>query len=184
MTEKNLDKSGLQLICKSKNGVDIKYDPIHSHAVTHLEDTPQLKDLVAEVASGLDLGGQEISTYFDMGRIVGTCDVVEVDSSDELVYGVRKNRPDDGLVPFTKSRLGDPCSFVALQLLPKTDGGYVLASAWIGTIGEDDEPFPDSPYATERSTEYWTNHAFVYGSQEIEAGSETTACSWRPFSSK
>ncbi len=167
-----------ELIGQSKNGIKVTYDPVHSHAATHIEDTPQLRDLVAEAINSMDLDGKEVATYVDMGRIVGTCDVVDVDETDEIVYGIRKNRGDDGLVPFTKTRMGDPCPYVALQLIPQPDTSYVLTSAWIGTFGDDDEPFPNSPNATDRSVEFWNKHAFVYGSQEIVNGTETINRPW------
>jgi hypothetical protein len=167
-----------EIIAKSKNGKEVTFDPVHSHAVTHLEDTPGLASLVKEVVGGLDLNGQEIAQHFDLNRIVGTCDVVNVNDSDEIVYGMRKNREDDGLVPFVKNRDGDPCSYVAVHLLPKPDESYELSSAWIGTFGEDDEPFPQSLNANERSKDFWNKHAFVYGSQEIMPGTETSARPW------
>lgn len=166
------------VIATSKNGVKVTYDPVHSHATTHFEDTPQPKDLVKELVSGLELSGEEIARHYDMGRIVGTCDVVNVSSADEIVYGVRKNREDDGLVPFVKNRKGDPCPNVAIHLVPQSDGTYILSSAWIGTFGGDDEPFPLSKDANERSADFWNKHAFVYGSQEILAGTETNIRPW------
>lgn len=161
----------LELIGKDKKGHEVYFEPVHSHAATHLEDTPQLRNLVSEIISNLELNGERVATYFDMGRIVGTCDVVKIDDTDEIVYGLRKNRDEDGLVPFTKSREGDPCPYVAIQIDPKPDDTYILNSAWIGTYGDDDEPFPLSPDATERSVDFWNKHAFVWGSQEIQPGS-------------
>jgi len=168
----------LEPIATSKNGKKITYDPVNSHVATHLEDTPQLKDLIVEACSGLDLSGQEIAQHFDMGRVVGTCDVVKISEHDEIVYGLRKNREDDGLVPFVKNRQGDPCNYLAIHLVPQSDGTYRLSSSWIGTFGEDDEPFPLSPNANERSIDFWNNHAFVYGSQEIIAETETNNRPW------
>lgn len=168
----------LSFIGKSSNDVIVNFDPVNSHASTHFEDKPQLKELVAKVIGKLDLQGQEIATHVDMNTAVGTCDVVKVDESDEIVYGMRKNRSEDGLVPFTKTRQGEPCPFVAVHLVPQPDKTYILSSAWIGTFGDDDEPFPNSPDATERSVEFWNKHAFVYGSQEIVAGTETLKRPW------
>ncbi len=154
------------------------YDPVHSHAATHLEDTPELKSLVAEVVGNMDLVGQKIAQHYDMGRIVGTSDIVDVDETDKIIYAVRKNRDDDGLVPFTKTREGKPCPYVTLQLAPQADGSYELLSAWIGTFDDDDQPFPQSPRATDKSVDYWNRLAFVWGSQEIVPGTETTVCPW------
>ncbi len=167
-----------KFLCKSKNGVSVTYDPVGSHAATHLEDTPQLVDLVCEVVSKMELTGQKVARHVYMGRVVGTSDVVTVDDTDEIVYGVRKNRDDDGLVPFTKTREAEPCPYVTVHLVPKEDGTYELCSAWIGTYSDDDEPFPQSPLATEKSVEFWTYLAFVYGSQEIVPGTETSIRPW------
>jgi hypothetical protein len=164
-------------IAVSKNGIPVVFDPLHSHAATHLEDTPGLANLVREVISDMNLTGQIVASHFDMGRAVGTCDVVITDSSDEIVYGLRKNRVEDGLVPFTKSRKGEQSNYIALQIVPENNQRYILTSAWIGTF-DDDEPFPLAENANERSRKYWNEHAFVYGSQEIIEGSETVTRPW------
>ena len=168
----------IEFIGKSKNGISVFVDPLHSHAVTHLKDTPHLKELVIEAISNLELRGKEVARHVEMGRFVGICDVVKVGADDTLIYGVRKNRDNDGLVPFVKNREGDPCSYVALHIVPLEDKTYLLSSAWIGLFGGDDEPFPQSPDATPRSVAYWNKHAFIYGSQEIMAGTETPVCPW------
>lgn len=163
----------------SKNGLKVVYDPIHSHAATHLEDTPGLAELVAEAISHIDLTGQSVATTIDMQRIVGTEDVIETKPEDEIVYGARKNRIDEGLVPFVKQREGKPSSSIAIQLHPVDDGTYELLSAWVGKFDlENDEPFPQSANATDQSAEFWNEHAFVYGSQEIIAGTETDVRPW------
>jgi len=162
----------------SKNGVRVMYDPIRSHAATHLEDTPQLASLVAEVVGAMDLTGQELARHIDLGRVVGTSDVVEVDDTDDIVYAVRKNREDDGLVPFTKTRKAQESTYVSVHLIPQKDGSYVLSSAWIGTFDDDDEPFPQSADATKSSVAYWNHWAFVWGSQEVVSGTATTVRPW------
>lgn len=168
----------MKLLCTSKNRIQVFYDPLRSHAATHFNDAPTLKELVVSVIADLDLTGQEIAQQFDMGKVIGTCDVVAVDETDEIVYGMRRNREDDGLVPFVKTRQPSPCSTLAMHLIPQPDGTYILSSAWIGPFGDDDQPFPQSPQATDRSAEYWNKWAFVYGSQEVIEGTETSVRPW------
>jgi len=168
-----------EFLCQSKNGLKVIYDPLYSHAATHLQDTPQLKELVIEAVSDMTLEVQKIGTHVHMGRIVGTCDVVEVDEIDEIVYGVRVNREEEGHVPFTKTSEAKPSDSVAIQLNRLDSNTYELMSAWIGTFGEDeDEPFPNAPDANERSVDFWHKHAFVWGSQAIVPGSLRTDCPW------
>lgn len=160
----------------SKNKKQIFYDSVNSHASTHFADTPNLRELVVEVLENRDINKDELEFDIDMGRSVGTCDVVETDSSDEIVYAFRKNRREQGYVPFTKSRPAQPNSYVSIALLANPDGTYELSSAWIGTW--DDPPFPQQPHATDESKPYWSTHAFVWGSQEIIPGTELDKCPW------
>jgi hypothetical protein len=160
----------------SKNGKDIYYDPIHSHAATHFEDSTNLKDLVVEILKNKDLIEDNINFDIDMGRIVGTTDVVQTNDSDQVVYALRKNRTEQGLVPFVKSRQGEPCSYVSVSLIKQPGSSYLVSSAWIGEW--DDPPFPGEPHANENSKKYWKRHAFVWGSQEIQVGSETQKRPW------
>ncbi len=165
-------------LCKSKNNVTVTYDPVDSNAATHLEDTPQLKELVIQVVTNMVLDVDKIKTYVDMGKTVGTCDVVDVDDTDEILYAARKNRMDDGLVPFTTTRPAATCQYVTVVLEKQPNESYELSSAWIGVLDEDDEPFPGSADATEDSISFWSKRAFVWGSQEIIPGTETTAYPW------
>jgi hypothetical protein len=168
--------SAKEHLCDSKNGEQIYYDPMHSHAVTHFKNAPQLKALVIEVLENRELDDTKTEFDIDMGRIIGTTNVVEVDRADEIVYAIRKNRKDQGYVPFTKSREAQPSSFLSISLVAQQDGSYELSSAWVGSW--DDPPFPQEPHATQKSKDYWNKHAFVWGSHEIEPGTERTARPW------
>jgi len=174
----NMQLNNQSFLGVSKNDVKVKYDQVNPHSATHFEGSPKLKDLVIQAISRINLNGQEIKTYIDMGRVVGTIDVVKVDDSDDIVYGIRKNCAEDGLVPFTKSRAGKPCPYVAMHLVPQSNKSYTLSSAWIGIFGDDDEPFPQSPNMNDRSVDFWNKHAFIYGSQEIISGTETSSRPW------
>lgn len=169
-------KQNDELLCKSANGKQIVYDPINSHAATHFQDNPMLKKLVIEVLSKKHLEGDLIAEDIDMGRPIGNTDVVEVDKTDKIIYAKRVMREDQGYVPFTKSRTTQPSSFISVYLVYKVDDIYELSSAW---IGEFESPvFPQMETATSESIPYWTNHAFVWGSQGIIPGSERTDCPW------
>ncbi len=126
----------------------------------------------------MNLSEDEIKTHVDMGRVIGTLDVVDVDETDDIIYALRQNCEADGLVPFTKNRQGQPCRTVAMHLVKQEDGSYVLSSTWIGTFGGDDEPFPCSPDATARSASFWSKHAFIWGSQPLVTGTETSNRPW------
>ncbi|MEJ0072564.1 MAG: hypothetical protein WDN27_00485 [Candidatus Saccharibacteria bacterium] len=165
-----------EFLCNSHNGKQVYYDPVHSNAATHFSDTPQLKALVIEVLENRDITRDTLQFDLDMGRIIGTTDVVETDKTDDIVYVLRKNRKKQGYVPFTKSRGAEESSYISISLVDEYGGTYSLSSAWIGAW--DDPPFPQEPHATSDSKTYWGKHAFVWGSQEIIAGTETTKQPW------
>lgn len=167
-----------ELLATSANGRKVYYRNPHSHAALHFQDTPGLREAAAEAVRGMTLTEKDLGTQVDLGRIVGACDVVSTTPDDEIIYGVRNQRFQDGLVPFVKHRQGDPTSSVALHLVLQEDGSYDLSSSWFGVYDGDDEPFPQAPEATPRSVSYWDSHAFVYGSQAIEPGTETTEKPW------
>jgi len=165
-----------EYLCESANGKRVVFDPIRSHASTHFHDSPKLRDLVIDVLSKKELVEAIVAEDVDMGRVVGDTDVVEVDGTDEIVYAMRKHREDQGYVPFTKSRMTQPSSFVSIYLTEKDSMTYELSSAWIGEY--ESPPFPQMDNATADSIPYWQKYAFVWGSQEIIPGSEISDCPW------
>lgn len=170
-----MDRNFEQL-CLSANGKKVFYDGVNSHTATHFEDKPELRTLVVEALSKMDLIGQVVGLDIDMGRVVGASDVVEVDSSDDIVYAMRVQREDQGHVPFTKSREVKPSSLISVYLVEIDEESYELSSAW---IGEFDSPnFPQMEDAPPESIEYWSKHAFVWGSQKIIPGTELSECPW------
>ncbi len=161
---------------KSANGKMVVFDPVNSHAATHFKDSPGLRNLAQELIQNLELDGELIAKDVDMNRTVGNSDVVTIDGTDEIVYAMRKNRKDQGYVPFTKSRSPQPSNLISVYLIKKSEDTYELSSIW---IGEYDSPtFPQMDNATKESIPYWSNHAFVWGSQEIIPGTEREDCPW------
>lgn len=166
--------AGKELLTHSKNGLAVSFDPIHSHAATHFSDTPQLRELVKEIIEKTVLADELMEFEIDMGRIVGTSDAVVNDADDKIIYAKRKNR--EVYVPFNKSKLPQPCSFVSVALQRQADGSYELPSAFIGRI--DSPPFPGEKNEDPESKSYWTSHSLAWGTQEIQVGTETSRRPW------
>ena len=166
----------LEYLAKTKNQLAVYVDLVKSHAATHLEDTPQLQDLVLEALAGLKVKGDYLEIELDMGRIIGMTDGVKIEEGDEIIWAKRKNR--DSYTVFNKSKVSQPSSFITLALSRQADGSYVLESAFISSGEGCSPPFPDEPKATVASKDYWSKHALAWGTQEIQAGSVTTKCPW------
>jgi hypothetical protein len=165
-----------ELLCVSANGKNIVFDPFNSHTATHFNDDPTLRGVAEELLTGMTLEGDLIAKDVDMGKIVGNSDVVETDDKDDIVYAMRKNREDQGYVPFTKSQSSQPSTKISIYLVKKDYKIYELSSVW---VGEYESPmFPQMNNATAESVSYWRKHAFVWGSQEIISSSILTKCPW------
>jgi hypothetical protein len=169
-----------EFLATSRNGVKVYYDPVESHAATHIADTPQLKSLAIEVIGKTDIQGEVMEFETDMGRVVGNTDGVVNEPSDIIVYAKRKNR--DEYTPFNKSKSSQPSRFVTLALKRQPNGNYELLSAFVSPgdtlAGEPSPPFPGQPNEAPNSREYWTKHSLAWGTQEIQEGTETSVCPW------
>lgn len=142
----------------------------------HFEDAPQLRKLVVDILNQQELEGPIVAKDVDAGKTIGNSDVVGVDDTDEVVYAIRKQREDQGYVPFTKSRAVEPSSFISFYLVEKDDTTHELLSTWIGEF--ESPPFPQMENATADSVPYWSKHAFVWGSQGIIPETEVSDCPW------
>lgn len=162
----------MEELCISANGKKVIYDPINSHTATHFNDAPNLRNITIKLISNTRLSENIVAKDIDMGEIIGNSDVVDVDDTDEIIYAIRKNREDQGYVPFTKSRTSQPTSYISIHLVKLDSLTYKLSSVWFGNY--DSPPFPQMENATDDSIHYWSKHAFVWGNQEIISGSETS----------
>ena len=162
-------------LTKTKNNSAVYYDANESHAATHFADTKNLKQLVTNILKNKVLDRPRMLFDTDMGRIVGNTDLVMNQPGDIIVYAKRKNRGDI-YTSFNKSQKPQPSSVVAIGVELRPDGSYELLSAWIGTI--DSPPFPGDEHETNESKPFWTGHSLVWGTQEIQEGTETLACPW------
>ena len=163
----------LTFIGTSKNGIKVFYDPVSSHAATHIHDTPQLMGLVKEVIAAITLEKEKELVEYDLHRTIGKSDLLETTDSDQIVYAKRLNR--DNYTRFVLNRQSVDTSKVTLILLKQDDSSYILFSAWIGFLVP---PFPGSGTETPESITFWSNHALAWGTQDIQPNTQTTVQPW------
>jgi hypothetical protein len=161
-------------VATSKNNIRVWYNPISSHAATHVTDTSNLLKLAAEVVDRTEIVGSYIQFHVDFGYTVGASDLVEIDDGDEIIYAKRQNR--DHYTVFNRSKPAQPCSLVTVALQLQNDETYELVRTWIGP--SDSPSFPGTKRETLDSKVFWSQHALAWGNQDIQAGTETTNCPW------
>lgn len=164
----------IQLLCHSRDGVAVTYDPVASHAATHFSDSPGLLKATVLALGRMSIArGPRVSTT-DVGYIVGTSDLVPIRPGDVIVYAQRMGR--DVYSVFNCSRDPWPCSLVTTVLEePDEDGARVLRTAWVGDAAP---PFPSDLCESAESRGFWSRSALAWGNQEVRPGTVTTACPW------
>ena len=65
--------------------------------------------------------------------------------------------------------------FASVDFEKINDNEYLLYTAFVGRLTPS---FPGGNFLPEQSKEFWSNHALVWGNQEVVLGSETTVCPW------
>ncbi|MDO8600753.1 MAG: hypothetical protein Q7R73_04040 [bacterium] len=162
-----------KFIGNTKNGFAVYFDSLGSHAATHFMDTPELFFLVVEALADSEPEEKLIRFEKDMGRIIGSTDLFEIQSGDDIVYAKRISR--NKYTPFVKNRSPQPTPYITLELQKSGDKEYNLYTAYIGRLtpsipgGEDETP---------ESRSYWAKHALIWGTQAIVPGTETKECPW------
>jgi hypothetical protein len=129
---------------------------------------------LARIKSG---GRQFLVEEVDFGRPIGETICIATRPGDEIVYAQRPNR--QGLTRFVKNRQPEPCNSVVV-ILKTADtvedaGKYVLVTAFVGRLAE---PEPWDRNATEKSVEFWSSHALIWGYEEVIPGTVTSVCPW------
>ncbi len=148
-------------------------EPVYDRSRSHLHAgvVERLPAAFAKVNARLQ--GFLVTTV-DFGRPVGETICVATVAGDEIVYAQRPGR--FGLSRFVKNRQPEPASAVTLVL--KKDGRedyYVLITAFVGAQAP---PEPWDRNANEQSVAFWSDHALVWGAEEVTEGTEQSDCPW------
>ena len=167
------DMSNIELLGHSKDNRALYLDLASSHALTHFAKHQNLKSLVSETISNIVLDTPIVRLEIDTRSEVGLCDLVSTNETDEIVYAKRPLR--HTYSRFAKNRQSEPTTWFVLDIRKQQNGDYYLYTAFIGRLTPS---FPGGSFLPEQSHEFWSNHALVWGSQEIVPGSETTVCPW------
>ncbi len=140
---------------------------------SHIHNNPVIESHLAKALSQINPEGQPfITTSIAFDDLNGTSTCVETTEEDEIVYARRPNRA--GYTRFVKGREAEPTNELTLSLL-KVPEGYVLITAYLGPKAG---PEPWDRNATPDSLAFWNTHALIWGSEEVEPGTETKERPW------
>lgn len=159
------------ILDESNARYSIYVNSISSSAGHYLSRRPYVYALIRELLSTRKLHGNRVVIEQDMGRNIGTTDIIPTSDKDIIYYA----QPVRSKVfsRFAKNRYPQVSSILTVIFIRDAEGNYELSDAW---IGNNHPAFPGDQLESETSKEYWKTHALVQDAQVIQAKSLTKTC--------
>jgi hypothetical protein len=158
-------------VVQAKNGVTVYVNLIGSQAAESIAQYPYLLGLVKELLQQTKIVGPLSYFDHDMGRAVGSANVVETSDKDTILYAQALHG--DLYKRFVKN--GKPLSTQHISVILRRDdeGDYELVDTWVGPLRP---PHPGTESETKASRSYWDTHAFVLDREPIKLRTLTKTC--------
>ncbi len=150
---------------------EIYVNLISSSAGHYLSRRPYVIGLIKELMNMKELSGARIIIEHDMGRNIGTTDIVSTNGNDTIYYA--QPIKSDAFSRFAKNRYPQPSNKLTVIIEQDADGNYEVRDTWIGPYCP---AFPGDEHETAESKEYWQTHALVHNAQLIQSKSITKDC--------
>lgn len=144
---------------------EIVYDRFRSHLGADLGGL--VKEVLADISS---LNRNSLEEEVELGRLIGTTNLVETTEDDDIVFAKRINRK--GYSRLVKLKVGPESSTLYVKLIrAKKKDAYILVTAFVGKKTPP-EPLPGSD--SKKLKKFWSTHALSYENVNIQQGTETT----------
>lgn len=158
-------------ITQTSNGAEVYVELIHSEASSHIALQPHLLGLVKEALTQLKVRPSATSIELDMGRDIGYDFVIETAEADTVFYA--KLIHENVYMRFVKNGETLSTHFLTILLQHDGDNTYELRDAWIGRLRP---ALPGSENESDASKSYWSNHAYIFNGQSLQARTITKVC--------
>ncbi len=159
------------VITKSPNGYEVYVNLIASAAGQYLGRQPYVINLLKEVLEPMHLSDDTICLEHDMGRIIGSTDIIETSEKDTIFYAQPYKKTIYSR--YAKNRNPLPSSKLTVIMKKDSTGNYELLDTWIGPCSP---PFPGDETETGKSKVYWETHALAQDAQVIQSKTITKIC--------
>jgi hypothetical protein len=159
------------MIDDSNDKYDIYVNLITSPAGHYLSRRPYVLDLIKEMLAAKQLRGERVVIEQNMGRHIGTTDVVST-SGDDTVYYAQALKS-QVFSRFARNRYPQTSTWLTVIAEQDGDGNYEVRDTWIGA---NYPAFPGDEHESADSKDYWLTHALVPDSFAIQAKTKTKDC--------
>jgi hypothetical protein len=117
------------------------------------------------------LKGKRIVIEQDMGRDIGTTDIVSTGGNDNIYYA--QALKSEIFLRFAKNRFPQSSTTLTIVVEKDDDGNYEVSDTWIGA---KHPAFPGDELETSDSKTFWQTHALVHDAITIQSKSITKEC--------
>ena len=159
------------MLDEANDDYDVYVNLISSQAGHYLSRRPHIIAIIQELLSGKRLRGPRVVIERDMGRDIGTTDVVATSDTDTIYYA--QPLKSDVYSRFAKNRYPQSSSLLTIIVDKDSEGNYEVTDTWIGS---HHPAFPGDEHATEDSKSFWLTHALVQDAQAVQSKSITKTC--------
>jgi hypothetical protein len=159
------------MLDESNDEYHIYVNLISSPAGHYLSRRPHIIALLKELLADKPLRGEQIIIERDMGRDIGTTDVIATNDKDTIYYA--QPIKSDVYSRFARNRYPQASNLLTVVVVRDSEGNYEVKDTWIGA---NHPAFPGDEHETTESKEYWQNHALVQDAQAIQSRSITKSC--------
>lgn len=159
------------MLDESHTNYTVYVNLISSPAGNYLSRRPHVIGLIKELLTSHTLHGEHVVIEQDMGRDIGTTDIVATSEKDVIYYA----QPVKSAIysRFAKNRYAQTSTTLTVIAQQDSDGNYEVQNAW---IGNNFPAFPGDTNETADSKAYWQTHALVQNSQLIQSKTITKTC--------
>lgn len=159
------------VIAHSTEGSEVYVNLISSSAGHYLSRQPYVISLVKEVLSSRSLTDARVTIEHDMGRVIGTTDIIETNEKDAIFYAQPNKK--SVFSRYARNRSPSPSRTLTIILVQDEAGNYELSETWIGPYSP---PFPGDVNETAKSKAYWETHALAQDTESVQSKTITKIC--------
>ncbi|MGH7238582.1 MAG: hypothetical protein ACREHG_00800 [Candidatus Saccharimonadales bacterium] len=159
------------ILTQSGGNYEVYVNLISSSAGHYLSRRPYIITLIKEVLASLDLRGDRVIVERDMGRAIGSTDIITTSDKDTIYYA--QPIKNEVFSRFARNRYPESSQVLTIVVVRDADGDYEVQDTWIGNASP---PFPGDEHETMDSKTYWQKHALVQDAQPIQSKSITRIC--------
>lgn len=159
------------MLDESNGDYDVYVNLISSPAGIYLSRRPYIVGILKEILAKKKLRGKRIVIEQDMGRGIGTTDVVSTSDQDTIYYAQAFKT--DVYSRFAKNRLPQVSNTLTVIAEQDEDGNYEISDTW---VGPNRPAFPGDSHESGDSRVFWESHALVHNAVSIQTKSVTKKC--------